>query len=329
MNFRGEAETQHPAEFSPHEKELDLGNARKPRMAIRSTQPTAQIARQTSTSRSAATNKVRTGNPALQADLEKALTEYHSVHGEKNGSSVPGPIYPPGVKKTPAELEKFIKALATHLSAEPNIELIAFPEKEGRKEARQAYAAKESEYVRTHIQAYLERGTDLIQSPEVRKLVEQARAKAPKEFYIAPSSSSGRYHPADEINEGGLALHSYRSAVMADVLAKYFGLDAEQRDLVVAGALLHDINKGGTPWQNYARDHGPQGQKWLDDTWTGETKTEKSIESLVGNHMAQWNWPTATPAKDLLNLIVSYADYLGSQDSVYVKAHPLPPARKN
>jgi hypothetical protein len=158
-----------------------------------------------------------------------------------------------------------------------------------------------------------------VADPELRKALEAALKAAPPEFYAAPSSSSGKHHPADEINPGGLALHSVRDLIFGQILCDYYGVKGHDRDVILAALLLHDIKKGGEPWNNYDPAHGPIGAKWLGTVWSAtQSPALDAVRSLVHNHMAQWNAPQPTPPADLANQIVSYADYLASLDGFYV-----------
>ncbi|MBI4860686.1 MAG: hypothetical protein HY815_10565, partial [Candidatus Riflebacteria bacterium] len=87
---------------------------------------------------------------------------------------------------------------------------------------------------------------------------------------------------------------------------------------ILAALLLHDLKKGGEPWADYDAAHGPPAAKWLGEPWNERSESFDRVRGMVADHMAQWNSPKATPPADLANQIVSYADYIGSQDSIYV-----------
>jgi hypothetical protein len=50
-------------------------------------------------------------------------------------------------------------------------------------------------------------------------------------------------HPIDEYDEGGMVKHTQRVVRAVDVLSEAYGLEEDERDLVIAAAILHDITK--------------------------------------------------------------------------------------
>jgi hypothetical protein len=60
-----------------------------------------------------------------------------------------------------------------------------------------------------------------------------------------PSSSSGKYHPEDETSQFGMIKHIKRVAVFADEVARMERYSSIERDILIAGAILHDVYKNG------------------------------------------------------------------------------------
>ncbi|MHB2016476.1 MAG: hypothetical protein ACYCW6_05960 [Candidatus Xenobia bacterium] len=197
--------------------------------------------------------------------------------------------------------------------------------------------------VQTETGDYTRQVLSFIQNDKNKGLVTQALKDSQSnqdggqaQFFTAPSSSSGKFHPADEINTGGLALHSLRDVVMGDRLCQIFNVTGLERDEILGSLALHDIEKGGMPWTGYAGDHGPLGQQYLQHIWGVNPMDPDDIEhpeahmsTLVGRHMAQWNTAPLPPGKkypgkaplvprNIDEQIVSWADYLGALDNVYV-----------
>lgn len=272
---------------------------------------------------------------ALYNQFNPALERYHTG-GHSNGGGVDGIQLPP--KVSAEQLQPFIEKLSTFLAKEPGIDELepanGQPDKDFRTQLEQMSAAD----VQAHSELYVTTALNMIQNPEIRAMVEDALSKAPPEWATAPSSSSGRYHPADEINQGGLRLHSLRAALMGAKLIDFYNqdasenivgnqnLDGDQRDLIVGALLLHDIEKGGVPWNKYDAAHGPLGATYLESVWKDSPHQDfaREMEQLVNNHMAQWNkspaeLPDPKPPQDIPNQIVSYADYLGAQPDVFVQ----------
>jgi len=86
---------------------------------------------------------------------------------------------------------------------------------------------------------------DLITKKDVRDFTKAVLEAAPDYiFEDCPSSSSGRYHPIDELGPDGNNLHVRKVFAVAYELSR--GLDCEHnRDEICAAALLHDILKQG------------------------------------------------------------------------------------
>lgn len=256
---------------------------------------------------------------SLATDFYDGLKRYHNVDGQGNGGHVDGVQLPPGVK--PDELDASMHGVSDFLSKQEGMTYVEAPASGPARTAfRKALAESRRAEVSGHVKENLAAAVSLIQSPAIRQAVQQALDAAPPEFMTAPSSSSGRYHPADEINPGGLVLHSLRDVQVGAMLCDYYHVGGKAKDEILGGLLLHDIKKGGEPWKGYAADHGPLASQWLGKVWAHQSDPSlTTMRELVANHMAQWNEPAPTPPKDVANQIASYADYLGSRDNLYVQ----------
>ena len=258
---------------------------------------------------------------SMEKDFVDSLVRYHNLDGHGNGSPIPGIQLHPGIGSK-EEMEKHIAKLSKWLARQPGVVYIETPtESEARKAFRKKLAAERSEAVSSGVQANMKAALKLIKSEAIATATRKALAAGPAEFLTAPSSSSGRYHPADEINVGGLALHTARDVVMGDLLCKFYGIDGLERDQILASLVLHDLKKGGEPWNDYDKAHGPLVARWLGTIWKDQAGNAalNKVRELAGNHMAQWNKPQAAVPTDVANQIASYADYLAARDNVYVE----------
>ena len=70
---------------------------------------------------------------------------------------------------------------------------------------------------------------------------------APDYIVVTPASSTGKYHPQDEIGENGMILHIRRCANIAEEVVRMYDWDIRENDLLIAGSILHDIYKQGLP----------------------------------------------------------------------------------
>lgn len=257
---------------------------------------------------------------ALKSDVITELDRYHDVDGTGNGSPTHDLQLPPGVLDRDA-LNTFIDDAATCVAGDDAVWYAATPtDPAKRKAARAALAAARRDEVSKNGKPKLLAMVSHICDPAIRQLVQQGLDAAPPEFWSEPSSSTGMHHPADEINPGGLAYHVARVGTMAEFLCDHYKVTGRQKDEIVGAALLHDIKKGGDPWNKYASNHGPIASKWLAGLWkTSNDPSTTKIRELVNNHMAQWNEPVSTPPQDLANQIMSYADYIAALDTVFVQ----------
>lgn len=261
---------------------------------------------------------------AMRDDMKNVLVRYHQLDGLENGSRTEGVQFNPIVDKTEPALRKHIDKVTTYLSKQDDIQFRPSPTFDpGRADFRADVAKKAAKMVESSAKQMLQAATDMIQDPALRTMVKTALKSVPKEFYTAPSSSTGKYHPADEINKGGLVLHTCRVVATAQHLADFYKIDQKERDILTAALILHDSCKGGVPWKDYAKDHGDVAAQFIAGVKGGDTEDGKVVQRLAANHMAQWSQLAdgkrdPRPPADKLEQIVSYADYIAASDNVYV-----------
>lgn len=182
----------------------------------------------------------------------------------------------------------------------------------------------------------------LIQSDKIRRFVKEALAAAPKEFWTAPCSGSGKYHPPEDQVEGGIIVHTRKGVQVVLWLCRFFNITNQLViDKLIAGFILHDIKKNGEPWGEKTHpEHGLIAARWLRSVievalvavpakeWKDhehEPHFDPDIEDiieLVKNHMGIWSSPEPTPAlvigkkldeKSIWHSIVQLADYWASR----------------
>jgi putative nucleotidyltransferase with HDIG domain len=144
------------------------------------------------------------------------------------------------------------------------------------------------------------------------------------EWENQPSSLSGRFHDGDRMKT-----HLEKSVSVVKHLADCFNLPAEDKDLLIAGALLHDIGKfvitsdvsierRGWKWfpqTKYSRlealmkIHGPVGAATLEDY---KIPRKDELKALIASHMGHWNENSPQP-QTLYQHLIAIADYLSSR----------------
>jgi len=151
-------------------------------------------------------------------------------------------------------------------------------------------------------------------------------------FWTIPSSFSGKYHPADEHNEGGNVLHTKRVVHAAKVLSDSYSLSDEDRDTVYAACLLHDVTKGiklegetsfhYDPLHPYTVVNLVKKCQQEDKNFARESESstlflsEESVQSilrLVRCHLGPWSPVPETYPITYLDMIVHMADNVASK----------------
>jgi len=104
-----------------------------------------------------------------------------------------------------------------------------------------------------------------IKNEEIRNFTKEVLDHAPKQFWSAPSSSSGKHHPPEDNGKGGLVTHTIKATLIAEDICRYFNLPDIETDEVISATMLHDIQKNGIPWGDHTVDnHGLVASKWLE-----------------------------------------------------------------
>ena len=154
----------------------------------------------------------------------------------------------------------------------------------------------------------------------------------PEYIWRVPASSTGKYHPAYSLGEGGLMRHQ-----IAVVRFLNFFLELEQynkiipsreRDLLRVAGLIHDGRKSGSQ-SDYERskytkfDH-PLQMAAVIRSYDGKYLNHNEIELIahcIESHMGSWNVDKKTgeclpKPEDLHQELVHLADYLASRKTL-------------
>lgn len=143
----------------------------------------------------------------------------------------------------------------------------------------------------------------------------------PQGFWEQPASTSGKYHPAFSLGEGGLVRHSAAVVFTAIDLAQLWRIrSGPALDAVVLAAAVHDTFKGGDSevWE-YAPDHPALAcahlVEMLDATRNIiEQKALATAAYAVSDHMSLWGpRPTDMRSTDHVGSVIIAADYITSR----------------
>lgn len=168
---------------------------------------------------------------------------------------------------------------------------------------------------------------NLIENMKIRELTEKCLLNAPNYFFTMPASTSGRYHPAYALGEGGLVRHTKAAVKIANDLIKLemYSKIIDQKDEILAALILHDsVKKGldesvttGTTTKHpiYAAD--------LVKTVAKKHELQEAfvwnIADLIETHMGEWNkdyktrQPVLLKPNTIAQKFVHMCDYLASR----------------
>ena len=170
---------------------------------------------------------------------------------------------------------------------------------------------------------------NLIRNKEIKELTKACIEAAPDYiFEDCPSSSSGLYHPIDELGADGTILHTKRVVAVAYELSR--GLDCENnRDAVCAAAILHDLAKQGLISKGHTvREHPQIMADLIADIYKNSFKDKLDrdqaimIYYAVRYHYGPWSSGDAKKPLERYTpeeLTLYIADYISSKRFVHVE----------
>jgi HD domain-containing protein len=170
----------------------------------------------------------------------------------------------------------------------------------------------------------------LIQNQQFKDHVKRIISKAPKYILEIPSSSTGKYHPQDEIQPNGMIKHIKRCVVVVVELAKMYAFTSDKIDVLIAGCLVHDIFKSGNPQGKYTVPEHPllayshiqeymKNNKMDNNAVVGVLLDRLSVVCL--HHEGQWTIAKSHDCRENsypeLSHVMHSADYIVSRRSIY------------
>ena len=148
--------------------------------------------------------------------------------------------------------------------------------------------------------AILRNELDFIKDALLKEFMEFCVEEAPDYFFEMPASTTGKFHPAYTLGEGGLIKHTKAAVKIAEDLLNLEQNQHLNADLIISALILHDsIKKGNggskytvTEHPLYAADFiGEQLEAFDMDDEEREELAERvtEIQRLIRSHMGQWN----------------------------------------
>jgi hypothetical protein len=161
----------------------------------------------------------------------------------------------------------------------------------------------------------------LIFNEVIREFARLCIISAPDYFFLdCPASSSGKYHPIDELGADGTLLHVKKVVTVAYELCR--GLECEgHRDEIIAACLIHDLRKQGLNKSGHTTKNHPDLAAKLVDEIQAATQLLKQdsvniIRNSVGYHYGPWSsgsWKKPLSNYTPEELCVYLSDYFASK----------------
>ena len=141
-----------------------------------------------------------------------------------------------------------------------------------------------------------------IKKTEVKIILKEVFAKVQDKHKTAPASSTGKYHPAIALGDGGLIRHTKLVALNAAELVRAVPELESERDEIVAAAILHDLCKypNGEESQYTSANHPTLMAKLIVETCPS-SETAKTLARLVECHQGRAEWNTDRKTGELIN----------------------------
>ena len=164
---------------------------------------------------------------------------------------------------------------------------------------------------------------ELIKNNEIREITARLLDGAPDYFWHVAASSSGKYHPAYALGEGGLVRHVKAAVRFAHHLFVINDFTDKEQDYIISALLLHDILKHGKDGDEGRTvfEHPILAADYIRENTTGEYA--EVVSSLVATHMGQWTTSKYSSAvlqapETRLQKFVHECDYLASRKDIEV-----------
>jgi hypothetical protein len=172
---------------------------------------------------------------------------------------------------------------------------------------------------------------EMIKDENIKSFVRSILLRC-NDFWEIPSSFSGKYHPPDERGKAGNVIHTKRVVRVSKVLSDSYSLSDEDRDIVYAACLLHDITKGirhpgsdkcvydpmhpytvGELIKKCQEEDKKYATEFQSSTLFLSEEAVQSILRLVRCHLGPWSPVPETTPITYLDMIVHMSDNIASK----------------
>lgn len=167
---------------------------------------------------------------------------------------------------------------------------------------------------------------DLIGDLTIREFTRLCIVAAPDYYFTdCPASSTGKYHPLNELGADGTIIHTKKVVTVAYDLCR--GLNCEgNRDLIISACIIHDLRKQGlTKSGHTTKSHPDLAAKLVDEVQEATQMLDQysysTIRNCVGFHYGLWSidpWKKSLDSYSAEELTVYASDYVASKRCVDV-----------
>lgn len=166
----------------------------------------------------------------------------------------------------------------------------------------------------------------LIYDTNIREFTRLCIISAPDYFFTdCPASSSGKYHPLDELSWDGTIIHTKKVLTVAYELCRGLGCE-ERRDEILGACIIHDLRKQGLKRSGHTtKSHPDLGAKLVEEVYEATKIINESsfevIKKCVGYHYGLWSvnpWIKDLSEYTSEELCVYLSDYIASKRCVGV-----------
>lgn len=175
-----------------------------------------------------------------------------------------------------------------------------------------------------------EKELNYITNEELKAFIIECLEKAPKYFYHVPASSSGQYHPKQDLGEGGLIRHTKAvvQVAMDLIRCRQFNPSYMYKDEIISACILHDVIKNGFEDSEHTlKEHPLLASKFIYNLWYKNEKytningSINAIMDMIKSHMGIWNedsegYQILPLPNTEIEKLVHLADYIASRKYV-------------
>lgn len=169
-----------------------------------------------------------------------------------------------------------------------------------------------------------------INDDKIRESAEIILGLMPDYIYEIPASSSGRFHPAFSLGEGGLVRHVKVACRVGEELFRdsvFCPFDEHKKDLIRMAIMLHDGFKSGLVYSGHTAFHHPiLMYDFIIDNIKKLPMLEEDAEAvarMIASHMGPWNkdkdgYEMLPMPKESDEIFVHLCDYIASRNFLNV-----------